>query len=209
MKKHRGLFITFEKTAEGLGGTTQALLLHKNLQKLGIQSVLTREPGGTHVGQKLREILLDPKAQLGKATELFILMADRSQHYKEILKPTLKIGGVVISDRYFDSTLAYQGAAGGWKTAFLMRLHQATTGLLMPDLTFVLHGIPYRELNSNDSIESRGTAYHAMVKAKMLSLASESSRYILVDANQPLEALSQQILNTVKERYPNYFSKSE
>ena len=204
------MFITIEKTAEGLGGTTQCDLLHKNLTKLGIQAVLTREPGGTPVGRKLREIMLDPEAHLGKAAELFIMMADRSQHYKEVLKPTLlKRGTVLISDRYFDSTLVYQGSGGGWNTAFLTRLHQATTGSLLPDLTFVLQGTPYRELSSQDSIESRGAAYHARTKQRMLEIAASSDRYVLLNANQPKEVLAAQILSIIKERYPSYFSKSE
>ena len=206
MKKHRGLFITFEKTAEGLGGTLQSLLLQKNIQKLGIEAVLTREPGGTPLGQELRKILLDPAAQLSKATSLFLMMADRSQHYKEVLKPTLfKRGGIVISDRYFDSSLVYQGSCEGWKTAFLLQLHHAATGLLLPDLTFVLDGKPYRELSAQDSYESKGAAYHAKVKAGMLYFASKSDRYVILNANQPKEVLAEQVLNIVKTRHPSYF----
>ena len=208
MRKHKGLLITIEKTAEGLGGTTQALHLYNSLLSAGIKTILTKETGGTPLGQLLTKILKDPTQDLSNATQLFLIQADRSQHYKEVLKPSLMQGKVVISDRYFDSTLVYQGSSQGWKTAFLMQLHHASTGMLLPDLTFVLTGTPYRELNTADRWESLGSNFHEKVKIGMLYFATKSERYVLVDGNQSENLIAEQILNVVKERFPKYFMLS-
>lgn len=208
IKAHKGLLITFEKTREGLGGTTQSLLLYNNLIKLGIDTVLTKETGGTRLGQQLDKLLKDPSLELSNATQLFLVQADRSQHYKEILKPSLKLGKVVISDRYFDSTLVYQGSAQGWKTEFLLRLHHASTGMLIPDLTIVLDGIPYKKLSDKDRWESMGTDFHTKVHNGMLYFASKSDRYVIVNANQSENIVAEQILTIVKDRFPKCFMMS-
>lgn len=201
MRSHRGLLISFEKTKEGLGGSTQALLLAESLRRDGYEVVLTREPGGTDFGKQIRQILLDPNNKLSKATELFLFLADRAQHYKEVLKPALKAGKIVICDRYFDSTLVYQGAGRGWKTAFLLRLHHATTGSLYPDLTIVLDGEPHinRAENNPDRIEGEGTLFFDKVRNAMLSLTKEP-RYQVMDANVTPEALAKQIRRVIDER---------
>jgi dTMP kinase len=202
VRSHRGLFITFEKTKEGLGGTTQVRLLSEALRELGYDVVTTREPGGTELGEELRRIMLDPKRTLSKATELFIMMAIRAQHYKEVLKPSLKGGKVVICDRYFDSTLVYQGAGRGWKKAFLLRLHHATTGSLIPDLTIVLDGEPHvnRAENNPDRIEGEGTLFFDQVQNAMLHIASKDKRYAVLNANVDAKTLTQQIKGIIDER---------
>jgi dTMP kinase len=197
MREHKGTFVTFEKTKEGLGGTTQSLLLYERLSNLGYDVVYTREPGGTELGEKLRSILLDPKTELSKATELFLLMAIRAQHYKEVLKPALKDGKIVICDRFIDSTLTYQGSGQKWKIAFLWRLHHASTGSLIPNITFVLHGKPYRQRNSEDRIEAYDDSFHRRVEKGMLHIATKSERYKLINANKPIEELSEQIFGEV------------
>jgi dTMP kinase len=201
LRSHKGLFITFEKTAEGLGGTTQARLLYQRLKGAGIETVLTKETGGTVLGEQLDKILKDPTLKLSLAAQLFLVEADRSQHYKEVLKPSLKLGKVVISDRYFDSTLVYQGSGQGWKTAFLLRLHQAATGMLMPDLTIVLDGIPFRQLSTKDRWEGMGEAFHKKVKEGMLYFASKADRYVIINANRPEEAVADDIFHIIKERF--------
>lgn len=163
----KGFMITFESTAEGVGKTTQARRLCEALREAGHDVLLTREPGGTDVGKQLREILLTPRAkeqELSKATELFLMFADRAQHYVEVLKPALKSGKIVVCDRFFDSTLTYQGRGRGWKTAFLYRLHQAATGGLLPDLTFVLDGTPHHENLNPDRFEREGSDFFEKVK---------------------------------------------
>lgn len=207
MRSHKGFFITFEKTKEGLGGTTQVHHLAENLRKAGFEVVVTREPGGTPVGQELRRLLLHEKQyNLSKATELFLMVADRSQHYKEVLKPALKEGKIVISDRYFDSTLVYQGNGRGWKNAFLWRLHQASTGSLLPDLTFVLDGEAHRQRNSDDRIEDAGDKFHSRVADGMRHLVArnQGNRYVGLDGNLPEKELAKKVFDTVLGRMASY-----
>ena len=202
MRNHKGLFITFESTVEGIGKSTQAHLLASALRRAGFEVVLTKEPGGTMVGQMLRTILLDPKSKLSKATELFLLMADRAQHYKEVLKPGLKNGKIIICDRYVDSTLAYQGAGRGWKNAFLWRLHHATTGSLLPNLTVVLHGTPHinRSEHNPDRFEQEGTNFFTRVEQEILHVASKDPRYVVLDGNVDADTITEDILRIIAER---------
>lgn len=202
MRTHKGLFITFESTVEGIGKSTQAHLLAEALRKEGYEVVLTKEPGGTVLGQQLRNILLDPNSKLSKATELFLMMADRAQHYKEVLKPALKNGQIVICDRYMDSTLVYQGAGRGWKNAFLWRLHHATTGSLLPNLTIVLDGKPHinRAENNPDRFEREGTIFYSKVSQAMLHIASKSNRYVVLNGNVDADSLTQDILRIIHGR---------
>lgn len=196
MKKNKGFFISFEKTKEGLGGSTQASLLADKLQRAGFEVILTKEPGGTGVGQEIRRLLLDPDNQLSKATELFLFMADRSQHYKEVLKPALKEGKIIISDRYFDSTLVYQGNVRGWKNALLWRLHQASTGSLLPDLTVVLDGEPHIK-KDGDRIERDVLKLQDKTASAMKHIASKHDRYEVFNANLSVQELADRIYNTV------------
>lgn len=202
MRNHKGLFISIEGTKEGLGKSTQARQVAKALRRDGYEVVLTREPGGTEFGQQVRSILLNPENKLSKATELFLFMADRAQHYKEVLKPALKEGKIVICDRYFDSTLVYQGAGRGWKNAFLWRLHHATTGSLLPNLTVVLDGESHidRAENNPDRIEGEGTLFFEKVKNTMLHLTTKDTRYVVVNANVEAEMLTRDILQVIHER---------
>lgn len=200
MKNHRGLFITFESTKEGLGKTTQATLLAESLRRDGYEVVLTKESGGTDIGQQIRQILKYSKHDLSKATELFLQLADRAQHYKEVLKPSLKEGKIVISDRYFDSTLIYQGAGRGWKNALLWRLHHATTGSLLPDLTYVLDGESFRAMDSNDRFEREGTLFFEKVRNAMLHLTTKDNRYVLLNANVDAGVLAKQIRSVIDDR---------
>lgn len=200
MRKRKGAFITFEGTGEGVGKSTQAVQLAGRLKAEGHEVILTKEPGGTELGKQLRQLLLHSEVELSKATELFLMMADRAQHFKEVLKPALKDGKIIICDRYLDSTLVYQGSGRGWKTAFLWRLHHACTGSLLPDLTFVLDGVPHRERFKDDRFEKLDDSFHRKVKRGMLHLASKSDRYVLLNANVDETDLAQKILGVVRDR---------
>lgn len=203
----RGLFISIEKTGEGLGGSTQATRLTKALKKLGIQTVTqTREPGSTEVGEQIRQILLNGKEPLAPATELLLFTACRAQLYHEVLKPALEAGHIVICDRFFDSTLAYQGAGRGWSREVLGMLHDLATGYLIPDITFVLHGVPHRSRSSEDRFEALGDDFYGRVKQCMLDLASSSNRYVLINANQSPEEITRQMIRIIRERFPNVFT---
>lgn len=204
-RDRKGFLITFEKTAEGLGGTTQSKILAEELQKLGYDAIWTRETGGTELGQELRKLYLTPRPadqELSRAAELFIIMADRAQHYKEVLKPALEAGTIVVSDRYVDSTLVYQGSGRGWKRSTLLRLHQDATGALMPDLTFVLDGESHRKVPNDDRFERLGEAFFTKIKNGMLRLAKSDPRFVTINANHSVDAVASDILTIVQERLP-------
>src|SRR5712671_4921973 len=132
-----GLFITLEGV-EGSGKTTQAAILGDWLRKDGRRVTVTHEPGGTRAGETIRAIFLDPAVSLDVAAELLLVLADRAQHVREKLKPALAAGQVVISDRYSDSTVAYQGYGRGFDLKLLGELNRLASDGMRPDLTFVL-----------------------------------------------------------------------
>src|SRR4029077_18592466 len=133
----KGYFITLEGV-EGSGKTTQTALVADALRAAGDRVTVTREPGGTRAGEAIRAIFLDPAVSLHAAAELLLVLADRAQHVREKLKPALAAGEIVISDRYADSTVAYQGYARGFDLDFLRELNRLATDGIMPDLTVVL-----------------------------------------------------------------------
>src|SRR5271170_1673496 len=132
-----GVFITLEGV-EGSGKTTQAAILGDALRKDGHRVTVTREPGGTRAGEAIRAIFLDPAVSLGVASELLLVLADRAQHVREKLRPALEAGEVVISDRYSDSTTAYQGYGRGFDLKLLGDLNRLASDKLTPDLTVLL-----------------------------------------------------------------------
>src|SRR5215469_4076006 len=137
-----GVFITLEGV-EGSGKTTQAAILGDALRKDGRRVTVTHEPGGTRAGEAIRAIFLDPAVSLDLAAELLLVLADRAQHVREKLKPALAAGTIVISDRFADSTVAYQGYARGFDLSLLRELNRLATDGTTPDLTLVLDcGVP-------------------------------------------------------------------
>lgn len=199
--RSRGFFISFEKTAEGLGGTTQSLRLVEALNAAGIPAVWTREPGGTQVGKMIREILLSKeKHELSRATELLLYVADRAQNYRQIIKPALSEGKVVVSDRYMDSTMIYQGTGRGWNRGFLLRLHQAATGGLLPDITFILDGTSHRKQANDDRWESLPKEFHAKLADATRRLAGTGGRYILINASRSIDEVAEDIMQHVQLR---------
>ena len=132
------MFITLEGI-EGSGKTTQMQQLGTFFESLGHSCVLTREPGGTALGKKIRAILLDPaSSELVPEAELLLYMADRAQHINALIKPCLAKGKIVLCDRYFDATVVYQGCARGLDTGFIYDLHKLIFDDLTPDITFLL-----------------------------------------------------------------------
>ena len=138
MKARRGIFITFEGL-DGCGKTTQLARLHETLSARGIDTLATREPGGSTVGERIRAILLDSRtANLSPRAELALMFADRAQHVKEIIEPALASGKIVLCDRYTDSTEAYQGYGRGLGSQLVLSLHRELCNDLWPDLTLLL-----------------------------------------------------------------------
>jgi dTMP kinase len=206
-----GLFITLEGV-EGSGKTTQARLLNDTLQARGHSVLLTREPGGTPAGAALRTLLLDPAIALEPATELLLMLADRAQHVREQLQPALGVGQIVISDRYCDSTTAYQGYGRGFDLKLLADLNRLASNSTLPDLTFVLDcpvdlGLTRTRARQTradivpDRFENEQLEFHRRVREGFIALArAEPSRVTLLDASRSVEQVSIEILQAVTER---------
>ena len=205
---HAGLFIALEG-GEGAGKTTQARMLAIWLREQGFDVITTREPGATKVGMRLRALLLDTThAGMSPRAEALMYAADRAEHVAEVISPALERGGVIITDRYTDSSLAYQGAARGLRTEDVAWLsHWATDGLV-PDLTILLDLPPQAGLGwrtrSADRLEAEPTEFHDRVRAGFLSLARQDPhRYLVLDATRSAAELTQEIQERVREMLPD------
>ena len=179
----KGIFITFEGP-EGSGKSTHSHLLCKYLKRKGFCVVHTREPGGTLLGEKFREILLNPRnKKMSSVAEMLLYMANRSQIVEEIIIPALKKGRVVISDRFLDATISYQGYGSGLDIKMIRHIGRLATRGLRPDLTILLD-IPVpeglRRSKRRDRIERRSLAYHRRVRRGYLKLARLEPKRIIV-----------------------------
>jgi dTMP kinase len=175
----RGRFIAFEG-GEGAGKSTQARLLAEALRRRGIEVLLTREPGGTPGAEAIRALLLDPPGDgWGPAAEALLFAAARSDHVAKAILPALEAGTWVISDRFVDSSRAYQGGGGGLSDADLLAVHEVGSAGLLPDLTLLIEVAPQtaaerlarRDGGRSDAIGGRDGAYHAEVAAAFARLA--------------------------------------
>ena len=134
----KGVFITFEGI-DGVGKSTQARMLKEALIAKGIEVLLTFEPGATNIGRAIRQVLLTVASkEMAYQTEILLYAADRAQHVKEVIKPTLELGITVISDRYIDSSIAYQGYGLGWDRQSIIEINDWASGGIKPDITFCL-----------------------------------------------------------------------
>ncbi|UCH43352.1 MAG: dTMP kinase [Dehalococcoidales bacterium] len=184
------LFITFEG-GEGSGKTYQARALHRRLSKLAIPAVITREPGGTVIGERLaRWLKWSQNTGITPLTELMAFNASRAQLVAEVIKPALESGQVVISDRYTDSTTAYQGYGRGLDLEMVKKVNGNAAQGLSPDVTFMLdlpveEGLSRKGANKRDRFEEEEIAFHERVRAGYLRLAAEEpERWVVVDGNQ-------------------------
>ncbi|HDL08445.1 MAG TPA: dTMP kinase [Desulfobacteraceae bacterium] len=206
------MFITFEGI-EGSGKTSQVKHVARFLQSRGLDCIVTREPGGTKIGRKIRAILLDPEnGNMNPAAELFLYMADRAQHLNELIKPALGSGKTVLSDRYFDAALAYQGFARGVDTEFICRMHRFIFEDLKPDITILLDLPSEIGLNrvwkqirngSRDILETRIEkeiiSFHQKVRAGYLELAScEPDRFWIIDASMDEDKVRKEIISRLE-----------
>jgi dTMP kinase len=204
----RGMFIALEG-GEGAGKTTQARLLAIWLREQGYDVVTTREPGATKVGMRLRAVLLDTAhAGLSARAETLLYAADRAEHVATVINPALDRGAVVVTDRYVDSSLAYQGAGRQLPAAEVARVNQWATGGLVPDLTVLLdmppaHGLG-RRARSADRLEAEPLDFHERVRTGFLSLArAEPERYLVLDASRPVGELSREIQERIRDMLPD------
>ena len=187
----KGRFITFEGS-EGCGKSTQSRLLCEYLKKKGCPVIFLREPGGTKISEKIREVLLSPKSQMNPACETLLYMAARAQIVTELIKPALLKGKIVICDRFLDSTIAYQGYGLGIDIDFIKSVGWFASEGVQPELTIFLdlpvkNGLKHRAA-SKDRIEKRSLAYHEKVRNGYLKLAKQEPKRIkIVKVNKDLE----------------------
>lgn len=199
-----GLFITFEGS-EGAGKSTQLARLVEALQGVGIAAVVTREPGGTPFGTRVREVLLDPELDMHALPEFLLYSASRAQLVQDVIRPALERGEVVICDRYFDSSLAYQGAGRGLPLSLLQSVTREVTGGLKPDLTILLDLDPVTGLEraarrgQPDRLERADLSFHQRVRQGFLDLArQEPQRFTVLDATHPPERTAQAVWKAVQ-----------
>ena len=200
---HTGIFISFEG-GEGSGKSTQTQLLKTYLESIGESVIVTREPGGTPLGNQLRQILLaNETGAISPRSEALMYAADRANHVFELIRPALDRGDIVITDRYLDSSVAYQGAGRILQPAEVARISRWATENLTPILTIIMD-IPATmglgRLKSQDRLESEPLAFHERVRQEFLNLANvDPERYFVVDATQSKEAIAQQIQDRVSQ----------
>ncbi len=193
----QGVFIAFEG-GEGSGKSTQTRILQGWLEDKGLPVLLTREPGGTALGQQLRHILLDLTSnEVAPKTEALLFAADRAEHMARVIDPALTRGEVVISDRYIDSLFAYEIGGRQLDRVAVQRIAHFATDARVPDLTILLDVAPGTGLSRRgelDRMESQPIEFHERVRAAYLEMASaEPLRYLVVDAHQSVEAISASI----------------
>jgi dTMP kinase len=204
----RGLFVAFEG-GEGSGKTTQARHVAIWLRELGYDVITTHEPGATKVGMRLRALLLDTAhTGMSPRAEALMYAADRAEHVQSVIVPALERGAVVITDRYVDSSLAYQGAGRSLPTAEIARLNTWATGGKMPDLTVLLDMDPVAGLNrrtrSADRLEAEPVSFHNRVRTGFIALAAaDPARYLVIDAARPAQEITRQITDRIRGLLPD------
>ncbi len=201
MKK--GFFISFEG-CEGSGKTTQAERLNAFFEKKNIDCTFTHEPGGTPISEEIRKILLHHNnVRMSPLTELFLYLASRAQHTEERIIPILQKGFVVITDRYTDSSLAYQGAARNLSLELVQRLNIIATGGILPDITFLIDIDPeegLKRLNGKDRIENEAVAFHKKVRNAYLEIAErEKKRIMVINGERSEDEIFADILQITKK----------
>jgi dTMP kinase len=192
--------VTFEG-GDGVGKTTQAALLDTWLSERGRTVVRTREPGGTEVGELIRDIVLHHRGDIAPRAEALLYAADRAHHIATVVRPALERGEVVIQDRYLDSSVAYQGEGRQLQPTQIRDLSLWATGGLLPDLTVLLdldHGVARGRLDADDKpfdrLEAEREEFHARVRERFLAIArAEPGRFLVLDASRPASDLAADI----------------
>jgi dTMP kinase len=202
----RGLFITVEG-GEGVGKSTNMAFLQSHLAGHGVQLEVTREPGGTSLGEDIRRLLLAPRAEpMNPMSELLMVIAARAQHISERIEPALAAGRWVLCDRFTDATYAYQSGGRGLDAAAVRVLENLVQGVLRPDYTLLLDApvstglARARDRGEFDRFEQEQAEFFERVRSTYLQLAEESAgRFRVIDAGQPLEAVQSQLLKVCGE----------
>ncbi len=203
----RGYFITFEGI-EGAGKSTQSVMLHNYLIEKNKKVILTKEPGGTETGKKIRQILLSHSDEIfPPLAELFLYEADRNFHIHNLIKPKIDQGYTVICDRFTDSTLAYQGYARGLDIDFVKEINSIASEGIKPDITFLID-IPVEEglkriqkIREKDRIEKEEIDFHKKLREGFLKIAEEErDRIVVLNGLEPPEKIFRQVIEILKNR---------
>jgi dTMP kinase len=202
----RGRFITLEG-GEGVGKSTQVKALAEGLRKRGLDILVTREPGGSEGAEKIRHLLLDGAAERwGARAEVLLFAAARADHVEKVIRPALDSGRWVLCDRFTDSSLAYQGGAGGLGIEIVRSINAVAAGDVLPDRTLVLsldqgsERARARDSGSSDRIGGRADDYHRKVEAAFRIIAAEEpERVELIDASGSPEAVTRRLLDTIAD----------
>jgi dTMP kinase len=201
-----GAFITFEGI-DGCGKSTQLRLLASELRVRHLDVVTTREPGGTPLGQKLRAALLDVQEQVDPLAELLVFAADRAQHVRVLLRPSLAANKIVLSDRYADATVAYQGSGRGFQPELIQEIVQLATEGLQPDLTLLFDlSVPQSAVRTrkrfaakhSDRLDSEDAAFHTRVRDAYVAIAKANpDRVRLIDARGSVQETHALVMDIV------------
>lgn len=214
------LFVTFEGV-EGSGKSTQIRILNDVLRLRGYETVLTREPGGTAIGEQIREILLNTAHKgMTPLCELFLYASARAEHVGEIIRPALTAGKIVLCDRFTDATVAYQGYGRGFSVELIQKTNDLATESLRPDLTFLLDCPAEEGLKrvaerkalkkaADDRFEEEPLEFHQRIRDGYLAITKEGkNRFVIVDASQDVEAVHQKITQEILSRLSKNPSES-
>ena len=201
---NRGLFISFEGP-EASGKSTQIKLLQKFFKNENIPYIITREPGGTPISEKLRKIILDKKQLISTTEELLLLMSSRLNHINRVIKPALKNGKVVITDRFADSTFVYQGFVNNYGLKKTMNLHKELLNNFLPSKTF-LFLLPVNEINKRlkkrkitNKYDKIDTLFHSKVISGYKKLLKNNKRFVKINAELNVDKIQQTVLKSIKE----------
>lgn len=203
-----GLFVVFEG-ADGSGKSTQVAAVAQALRSAGHEVTVTREPGGSDVAERLRQLVLDPALSIGDMTETLLFAAARSDHIAKTITPALQANQIVVSDRFVGSSIAYQGAGRGVSEDTVAEINRYAIGQLTPHLTVVLDlaetqaGARRNDRGSSvDRMESAPVGFQDAVRASFLTQAqADPERHLVIDANQPPQAITAHILNHLHAQF--------
>jgi len=195
-----GRFVTFEGV-EGSGKSTQARMLAEHFQRKGISVIVVREPGGTALGEAIRQLLLDPAGQVVSEAELLLFLAARAQNTAEVIQPALQMGRLVVCDRYTDSTIAYQGYGRGLDLPTVRAMNAFATGGLEPDLT-VLLDLPVEtglvRQSERDRMGAESLEFHRRVREGYLAeAAAQPRRFRVLQAERPASEIHEAVVREV------------
>jgi dTMP kinase len=201
------VFISIEGI-EGSGKTTLISGLALELKSIGLDVIVTREPGGTAFGDAVRDIFVDPQARIRPLAEAFLMNASRAQLVAEVIAPALKTGGMILCDRFFDATVAYQGYGRGLDIEMLIRLSLVASQSIAPDITLLididaaLSAERVRSRGASDRLEREDESFHERVRAGYLELARRFDRMVVLDGREsPATVLEQALQIVVRRRY--------